>query len=371
MHARPSFWLALVWSACTATEKTEEEPTTEPAFGDEVPDSGGPEATHTEDLILPDGALLTEISQAIPAATEEIRVVQYTLWDGEPVDSLMQALQAAARRGVHVQVLADEEADTADRILAELEEAGAETKLDDPEVTTHNKFWVIDGVVYSGSHNLSVSALTRNREVSARTSDPATVARFNAYFEAIWEEPGSDPAMDAPDGAVQASFDNAAIDAWKSCMAGAETRVDLALYALAWDDRYPGGSVDTLLSELEGAVSRGVAVRVLLDQSDWIVENGINTASVQRLSENGVQVRGANPIETLHAKAMICDEESLIADSNWSYSGLELYHGASLRMPMVDPLDAWFESLWSESEALVAARHMPHSGAHEPIGERQ
>jgi phosphatidylserine/phosphatidylglycerophosphate/cardiolipin synthase-like enzyme len=289
-------------------------------------------------------------------------VVQYTLWDGEPVDSLIQALQAAARRGVRVQVLADEEADSAERILAELQAAGAETKLDAPEVTTHNKFWVIDGVVYSGSHNLSVSALTSNREVSARTADPATVGRFNAYFDALWSSPQDDPPMEPPEGAVQASFDDAAIVAWQACMANAQTRIDLALYALAWDERYPGGSVDVLLTELEAAVSRGVSVRVLLDQSDWIVDNAINAAALERLTASGLDVRGADPRETLHAKAMLCDDHSLVADSNWSYSGLELYHGASLLLPTTTSLDDWFEALWSESVAPLPARLAPDSG---------
>ena len=302
-------------------------------------------------------ALHPALLAAINGAEHRVWAAQYTLWRGAHTDPIYAALADAARRGVQVRVLADEEADDTPGVLADLRAAGAEATLDSPAVTTHHKLWIIDGQLITGSHNLSDSAMARNEELSAGTAEPAVVAAAEARFEALWADPAARPEATATlDLAAPAQLfvDDEALGALLSCIDAAERRVRVGLYAAAWDDRYPGSAVDLLLSALEAAVARGVDVAVLLDDSAWVRENNINDAALARLSAAGVPVRRADRAELVHAKALSCDGQAVISDANWSYSGLELYHGAtlSLRDPAAaDTVAAWVDGLFSDGAA--------------------
>ncbi len=72
-------------------------------------------------------------------------------------------------------------------------------------------------------------------------------------------------------------------------------RIDLAVYEL--DD-------PVVVSDLDGAASRGLAVRVLLDSH---LEHGANTAAATNLAAHHVEVAWADPAETLHEKVVCID----------------------------------------------------------------
>lgn len=302
-------------------------------------------------------ALQPALLQAIAGAQDRVWTAQYTLWGGAHTEPVYAALADAARRGVQVRVLADEEADDTPGVLAELRAAGAEAALDSPAVTTHHKLWIIDGQLITGSHNLSDSALSRNEELSAGSQEPAVLAAAEARFASLWADPAARPEATATldrSAPAQLFFDDEALGALLSCIEAAERRVRVGLYAVAWDDRYPGSAVDRLLSALEAASARGLDVAVLLDDSAWVRENNINDAALARLSAAGVPVRRAERSELVHAKALVCDGEAVVSDANWSYSGLELYHGAtlSLRDPAAaDAVAGWIDGLYARGSA--------------------
>jgi phosphatidylserine/phosphatidylglycerophosphate/cardiolipin synthase-like enzyme len=344
--------LALVVGCAPGSAPSDTVPADEAPHGGGLDESEGgvdeplPDWAEHEDVLV-DDALHEAVLGALQGAEHEVRVAQYTIWDGGPVDELVAALGEAAARGVAVWVLADETATGVEGVLAELEAVGAAAQLDSPERTTHNKLWIIDDEAYSGSHNLSWSALETNREASLRVGEPEAVAALRDWFDGLW----ADPAALQPVATAGVATDTAAFGAFRDCLDGAEERVRLVMYAVAWDERYPGSTVDLLLGAVEEASARGVDVQVLLDDSEWIRDNGINDAAEARLVAAGVPLRRTHTSEVVHAKALVCDDRALVSDANWSYSGLELYHGATVSRDdpeVAQALADWMQGLWEQ-----------------------
>jgi phosphatidylserine/phosphatidylglycerophosphate/cardiolipin synthase-like enzyme len=337
---------ALLVGGCYARSPKAPE-TSVPASPDSAEPDDGP-TVPAGTAILVEGELLDAVEAALANASQRIDVAQYTLWESSTTSRLYDALALAASRGVAVRVLADEEADTAPDVLAQLEAAGAEVQLDSPDVTLHTKLWVVDDVAFIGSHNLSSSALSSNREVSARLTDPEAVALVETWFNGVWADSASTPEVPSASGTTRPVFDRTVLPAVLGCIEDAEVRVRVAMYAFAWDPDYLGGEVDQILQALVGAHQRGVDVQVLLDGSSWIVDNGINQGALDQLWNAGVNARVAEGSEVVHAKALVCDDTALVSDANWSYSGLVRYHGASVALQsdrLADDLAEWIEAL--------------------------
>ena len=85
-------------------------------------------------------------------------------------------------------------------------------------------------------------------------------------------------------------------------------------------------------SSLAAAAARGVDVHVTVDRSDWMVDNDINTAAIERLLADDIDVWTTDPDITSHAKVIRCDDTVIVSDANWSYSGLERMRGVSVRV---------------------------------------
>jgi phosphatidylserine/phosphatidylglycerophosphate/cardiolipin synthase-like enzyme len=268
---------------------------------------------------------------ALGAAQREVRVAQYLIYEDPAVNELLAAIEDAAARGVRVRFLADQEGDETAGALEDLAAAGVETAFDSPRTTLHAKLIVADDVALVGSHNFTDSALSRNHEGSTLVADSEVAGWYAAWFDALWTSPEEDPQV-PPLGRSELVpiADRQVTEAVVACLDGATDRVDLVMYALTWDDRYPGSEVDRALLALEAAHARGVAVRVILDGSPWVLENGVDDAAITRLRAAGVPVWRTGTWVTTHAKALRCDQTTVVGDANWSYSGLALMHGTTL-----------------------------------------
>lgn len=334
-------WLAL--AGVLAVAGCRDLPTSDADFGDtpawdrpdtdRVPDDPTPRPDPGSTRLLPDAAYLPALLDAIDAADHHLRVAEFLLQQGDGVQQVVEALERAAARGVTVQVLADEEGGDTARSLAGLRQAGVETRLDSPSVTLHAKLVIADDVVLLGSHNLTTAALTLNREASVLVADAQVAAWYAAWFDDLWlgADASTLPTQPTPDDLLPTA-DTAVVDALLACLNAADDTIDLVLYALAWDDRYPGSEVDQLLTALTAAHDRDVAVRVVLDGSGWITEHTINDDAILRLRQAGVPV-WTTPAQTVtHAKTLRCDDRVVVSDANWSYSGLALYRGVSLTL---------------------------------------
>jgi phosphatidylserine/phosphatidylglycerophosphate/cardiolipin synthase-like enzyme len=158
-----------------------------------VPLGHGPVEVHyapATDLEGIDRALIGQASRSIDVAA-------YLLTD-YPV---IEALAAAAARGVTVRVYLDGEQDRAgmgfaerlrgrrgaDRVVVRRKPSGGDIM--------HLKSYAVDGrVLRSGSANFSYSGLEREDNDLVVIRDPAAVAAFERAFEAMWRRAGNDRA---------------------------------------------------------------------------------------------------------------------------------------------------------------------------------
>ena len=124
-------------------------------------------------------------------------------------------------------------------------------------------------------------------------------------------------------------------------IAGAQRTLDVAMYTLTDAE---------VVAAMEGALARGVSVRVLLDPSQRASD-----PSAASLRAHGVPVRlYRSSGEKLHAKAAIADRASVVVGSaNWTVSGFEHNHELDVAI-LANPRLAWwfeeqFDSDWASS----------------------
>lgn len=319
----------------------------DPVDAGEAPDPGQTRAVNDADFL--DAAVIV-----IDAASTRIRVAEYVLYDDGQVAKLTDALIEAVDRGVTVQVLADETGDETESVLHALALGGVDTQLDDPNVTLHNKLIIADDVVLVGSHNFTGSALRYNHEGSMLVNDAEVASWYATWYDAVWSD--WEPVL--PDWSrtdLVPVADRMITDTLLACIDEASLEVDVLMYAIAWNELYPDSDVGRLLTALEIAHRRGVTVRVVVDGSDWIVDNAINDEAIARLRLAAIPVWRTPSVRTTHAKVLRCDDSVVVGDTNWSYSGLELVHGTSLVVrqdEIVADYVGWMDGIRASATAL-------------------
>lgn len=96
-------------------------------------------------------------------------------------DTVREAIGAATQRGVDVRVILGDRQDDAVPYLRGL---GITVKF--PSFSLHSKLIVADGVAFVGSENMSLTSLTKNREVGVLVFEPAAAAVITTQFETDW-----------------------------------------------------------------------------------------------------------------------------------------------------------------------------------------
>lgn len=124
------------------------------------------------------------VAEAIAEARDEVRMMTYQLTNGRVIN----ALKAAAGRGVDVAVIVDEATCEAKRfppVLGVLTKAGVEVSCDGKHPIHHNKVVIIDrATVATGSFNFSPSA-ERNAE---NTNVLRGVSVLAEIYLAVWSD---------------------------------------------------------------------------------------------------------------------------------------------------------------------------------------
>jgi len=289
---------------------------------------------------------------------------------------LIPYLLDARSRGVSVRVLLDR-SDWSSSITRKnrptidyLTSHGIDARFDDPSVTTHAKLVIIDRrEVILGSMNWNRYALTDQEQADVRVADPRVGEGFAAYFDLLWEGrfkagrvavdldlpkeriPTIVPLPDGDGLTVYASF-------LLDLIPRAATSVHIVLYRMSYYPGYRESTTNGLLDSLIDAASRGLDVRVLLDDCSFYPESAeANLAAAIYLSVHGIEVRFDSPSETTHAKLVLIDGESVVLGStNWNYYSIEKNVEADIALLHIPPVasvyEGYFETLWREGRPI-------------------
>ena len=135
----------------------------------------------------PGGSSLVVVEKAIGAAKSEVLMACYEFSSRE----IAASLEAAARRGVKVRIVADWKA-SHDKYsqIATLKAEGIPIRLDERYAILHDKFMVIDEIsVETGSFNYTEGAVRHNAENAlVLWSVPQIAAVYAKEWERLWEE---------------------------------------------------------------------------------------------------------------------------------------------------------------------------------------
>ncbi len=129
-------------------------------------------------LIVSPNNAKARLVEFIESATSTLEIAVMYLSE----DSVRMAIGAAKMRGVNVRVLLSEANDVSIPYLRGLQ---IPVKIANGYYL-HAKLIVADGVVFVGSENMSLTSLTKNREVGALVFEPAAAAVINTQFESDW-----------------------------------------------------------------------------------------------------------------------------------------------------------------------------------------
>jgi cardiolipin synthase A/B len=279
-----------------------------------------------------DGA--APVLERIAAARRSLDVVIYQLSS----DEVIQALGAAAARGVRVRVILDGKQAPNARVAGRLQGMGVAARLSSTDfVYTHQKTIVFDErEALISTANLDHHGLHGGRNHGVVTADWQDVDDLVALFHADWNALSPDLSCTrlvvSPVNAGRRIL---------SLIASARDSVDVeAMYVI------DPGVIEALLA----ARRRGVAVRVLLNDLARALGD---EAAGQTLASGGVEVRRAAGF-FVHSKMLIVDGERLFAGSE-NFSRNSLYNNREVGVVMSrDEIDlgrvrATFEHDWARS----------------------
>jgi phosphatidylserine/phosphatidylglycerophosphate/cardiolipin synthase-like enzyme len=297
------------------------------------------------------------ILNLIDSAQSCLDVFEFELLRSGSAGDVQNRILEAAQRGVHVRVLLDDEVDSNEATARNFRALGINARVDRHSIRTHLKVIAADGAtILIGSTNLSGASIDRNHESNILLRDVRAVNFLTDYLDALWLDPGLKPATRTATftGPVRPWVDGGYAMLAMPMIDTTSVGIDMISYAINLDPRYPNGAVAKLANALFDAVSRGLTVRVLLEQSDWNdTLNAINFQAADALRAGGVFVRFDDRRTVTHAKLLITNGQVMVGTNNWSYSGLVLDHEAGVLITIpetVSEFQTYFNTQWRAAE---------------------
>lgn len=289
---------------------------------------------------------------------------------------LWEDLLAAASRGVRVRVLVDASdwspaITEKNRLTIEfLRSHGIEAHFDDPAVTTHAKLVIVDRrVVILGSSNWNQYSFLEQEQANVQVSDEQVGEVFTTYFDRLWAgdlHPGGikfDLGSLTEDGPLLIPIPETVETANYSLvllelLRQAQCSVHVVMYRISYYPQYRGSLSNEILQGLIDAASRGLDVKVLLDDCAFYPDSAeANLEAALYLHLHGIEVRLDDPAETTHAKLVIVDKKSvLVGSTNWNYYSLEKNNEVDLALiglpSVAAPYEQFFRLLWEKAKPL-------------------
>lgn len=321
----------------------------------------------------------------IGAARTSIDLAQFYASNHQPsrLEPIIEALEAAAARGVRVRFLAELGfVKTYPDTLERLARGGASVRHLDLKTVSgaggilHAKYFVVDDRdAFVGSQNFDWRALEHNGELGARIRDPALVAGIAAIFAADWARAGGEPAPDRrappPRGPITLVASppellpaGVAWDLPRLVQLLDDATTTITFQALGYRAEANGAPWDELEAPLLRAARRGVHVQLLL--ADWC-KRPRTIGGLQKLARvPNIAVRlttiplwsgGFLPFARVtHAKALVVDgKRGWLGTSNWEKD--YFYKSRNLGLLIDDPalavqLARFFATLWQSPYAI-------------------
>lgn len=303
--------------------------------------------------------ILTELA----SARSSIHMYMYLLSDAR----VIEALKAAARRGVDVRIILEQEpfgggagnAQTAQ----ELREAGVSVQWGNPVFRyTHAKAIVIDRarlIILTG--NLTASTFSKNRDFALLDRRPEDGAEVLQVFEADWQRAGIDlrgaRLIWSPDNGRQRIL---------GMLNAAQQRIDLEEQSLQDEE---------VIAVLQRCLARGVRVR-LISSPQTPLERDPNEPGRQALRNAGAQVRYLST-PYIHAKMFIVDERvAYLGSHNLTASALDFNRELGLAVTdekIIAELSRVFAEDWARARVSLhegaGPAEIDHTQASQYIGQ--
>lgn len=317
---------------------------------------------------------------------------------GESLEPVVDAIGAAAARGVKVRLLLD-----ANMSKTYPQPADSIGRLPNVELrrvdyrrlaggVQHAKFMIVDGRdAWLGSQNLDWRAMTEIHELGVRMRDARLAAAATAVFDADWLgadttrafTPGASSAakwpvvVKQPYGAVKAWFGaspektNPAGIPWDRALVLERIHAakrEICIQVLQYGVRSHGHADSTFHRALVAAAARGVRVKLIC--SDWAIGGGNEAVLRELASQPNIEVRISRvPFEGTkyvpfarveHCKFMVADGEWLwIGTSNWEPSYFMSTRNVGLTVQdrvIAGQARTTFETSWNAPSALRFSR---------------
>jgi cardiolipin synthase A/B len=331
---------------------------------------------------------------AIARARRRVDFETYIYQNGDIAERFTTAFEAAARRGVRVQIVVDSLGSNHMKREHQkrLEDAGVAIgwvnplfgpNIEEANYRSHRKSLIVDGeVAFVGGMGIgdqwyrSEKSEPQWRDTQVELHGPV-VGDVEAAFNQNWiltggvVEPEVKPEGPAPAGAARS------IVVWSSPQSGANAMKLLYLLAIAaarhdLDIESPYLITDESSQwSLREARKRGVRIRMLVegDKTDAKTVKYAGRADYERLLEMGIEIAEYQPA-MMHAKTITVDGVmSIIGSANFDNRSLEL--NDELNVAAFDPalaarLRADFERDWGKSKVLTLeewrSRPLPEKG---------
>ncbi len=300
-----------------------------------------------------DGEYFPIAKKLIQEAEKSISVSMFVVKGNGKVDTLLKELKNAVNRGIKVRILLEDDIRANHSVIDFLKDTDIEVRFDSPHKTTHNKVVIIDkNLVLIGSTNWTRSSLSYANEANVLIEDGEIAEYFEDYLDRLWMDSSKDipPFRSFKDGIIPI-IDRQYFDIVYEMMKKATKRIFVMVYGfkLAHTGETKG---DILANEIAMAKKRGLETRVFLEKSTFNERlNTMNSETIEYFKENDVEAR-LNDKDTInHAKVVIIDDVVILGATNWSYSGLELWHNTDVLIrdkETVDFFKNYFEEKFSK-----------------------
>jgi phosphatidylserine/phosphatidylglycerophosphate/cardiolipin synthase-like enzyme len=411
----PRFLLLLpcLWLACaTPTSRAlTSESTTSAAEPELVLVESSPVETSLDHADIPDAWRVWP--EMIGAATRTLEIEQFYVSNtpGGRLEPVIQAIEAAADRGVHVRLIAEEKfakqyPETLARLAArrgiEVRRLNGEKSMGGVQ---HAKFFIVDGrEAFLGSQNFDWRALEHIQELGLRVRMPEVAKALGAIFEYDWAlAAGTPPATTSASGGLgpfPARFAGETVQVtpvfspqghlpdpatWDlprlvGLIDGAKRSVRVQLLTHRAKSR-EGEEFRELEDAMQRASARGVKVELLV--SDWSKRAGTIEGLQALHAPPGLTVKiatiprwsgGFIPYaRVVHAKYMVVDgQSSWLGTSNWERNYFTATRNVGLIIEgaaFAQELEQFFADTWTSpytAEVDPRAAYTPPPISSEP-----